>query len=447
VGFLACFLANNTTLQTLEITAAAASLSTAAVAAAASTGARTTTITNDGDQGDNGRPFLHYIAKGLLCRAPQSATTLVSLTLQEFTIPSSHIICQLLSHPVALTTLKLQSLRMTCAWNNDDGEHSNTDEPQWRPSPHLQLIVLGTTEIAPMALQGIMTKLSQLPCLIDLTMWIQYQEEKVDEEMRPPHSSRVNPENLHSKRAVESNDSMETGHCDLLRHNESNQQRQEQHHNRFDFTASLVQLVRRPTSRLQRLFFACKEKQGSARAPHRQFDLKQFCHAALRDQHHAPSLQRLAFTGIPELTLSKIEPLLETLQHHNCTLTDIPTQLWVIRHEDITGTTTDDEGRGNDNNIDHTDNPVDYHDAVQAKFQKMNYWLQLNRYGRARARDPETTREQLVDVLCRVLSSASNNNNNNSINDSQNTSKSSRAQMDPFVSHYGLLRELPSIWS
>ena len=456
---LASFLSKNTTLQEMEITAASTTSATAAAAAVTPT-----PTANDGGNGHDdddadiqlqvrthhrqaqqSKPFLHYVAKGLL---QQQQSALVSLTLQGFTFPTSHVLCQLLCQQVTLQTLKLQGVRMTCEWNEDDADESDDDSSKniggkWRPSPHLERIVLGTAEISPLVLQGILAKLAQLPSLADLTMWIQYQEEQKQTKSTGSINDNAtdNNENEQSDVAAVRNSTHQNNSNNDNDNPMQHPQQERQHNEGFDFTASLANLVRQQ-NRLQTLFFACKEKQGPARAPHRQLDLERFCQVALNNSN-ATSLQRLAFTGVPGLTLSKIKPLLETLQYHNATLIDIPTQLWVINHDDATTDTTTTTLDNTDNDNYH--NPVDYQNATKTIFQNMGYWLQLNQYGRAQARDSETTKEQLVELLCHVVSSTAANDNSN-LNRVEPRSRNHHETLDPFVIHYGLLREMPSIW-
>jgi len=151
-------------------------------------------------------------------------------------------------------------------------------------------------------------------------------------------------------------------------------------------------------------------------------------------------------------------PLIDNLERHNTTLQVIVMDN--VNNHNHNNTVVDNTHyrNGDDDSDSHNNN---YRDAVlssplkdspsqqqqlQLRLQEqVFYWTQLNRYGRARVRNPQLTMVELVHVLEGILLSTVQDDDD----DEKETvvKKMNKEKMGRITWLYGLLQECPGLWS
>lgn len=308
------------------------------------------------------RRFLYSIAKGL-----QSNNSLRHLTLQQFQIPESHILCEFLSSGTALQFLHLEDIRIEGPWIQQDPD----TDTLWKPSATLETLTFTSPKTHPEFLSGFLRQLGRLPSLKTLSISVTTPLE----------------------------DSPKTN-------------------SRLDLTALLADILNQ--NRLKRLSVTVKndtrqevtagadstKEGGTCVLRGDEIDLARFCRTCLATN---TSLQVLK-CRLTHVTDSYMTVFLKTLEHHNATLRDVPMQDWNMSGMMLS----------------------------QQQDKKIAYWLSLNRYGRAKARDSNTDKSELVHLLCQVLPEK---------NHQQTRSEGNNTVLECFRVIYGLLREMPSKWT
>ena len=274
--------------------------------------------------------------------------SLQCFTLFHMELPDTQSLSRFLSQGITVRTLNFDGIHLGGPWDDDA-----RDNAEWQPSQHLETLRLDIWKwnTFDTFLPGLFRKLSALPSLKELTL-----------ELRLKFDIGI------------------------------------------DMTPYIAGLLRR--NRMQKLSVTIDANSESQPNLHVAcVDLSRLCTECLQTN---TSLQ--AFRGNFRCSdaATAITTLLETLQEHNATLTDIPFDTWISPEETLS----------------------------TSRKAKMEYWLLLNRHDRAVARAATTTAAELVELLCQQRSK--------DVNDAP---QSASDEIQAFNVDYGLLRESPSNWS